>query len=117
MAQAYPIKDLCQVLGVARSSYYAWRTRPQSSRAVANAVLREKITRLFIANRQVYGSPRLCACLRQAGIACSRNRVARHMRALQLKARQKRAFRPKTTDARHDQPPGPAPLGQSGLGR
>jgi putative transposase len=107
MAQEYPILDLCVVLGVARSSYYAWRSRPRSQRAMENDVLRKKISSLFVANRQVYGSPRLCACLRQAGIACSRNRVARHMRALQLKARPKRAFKPKTTQANHDQPIAP----------
>src|ERR1700743_1146752 len=75
MALEYPILDLCVVLGVARSSYYAWRGAPQSPGAMENEVLRKKISRLFVANRQVYGSPRLCACLRQAGIACSRNRV------------------------------------------
>jgi putative transposase len=107
MAQEYPIIDLCVVLGVARSSYYAWRSRPRSQRALENEVLRKKISSLFVTNRQVYGSPRLCACLRQAGIACSRNRVARHMRALQLKARPKRAFKPKTTQANHDQPIAP----------
>jgi len=112
MAEEYPIADLCVVLGVARSSYYAWRGRPRSRRAIENEVLRKKIASLFVAHRQVYGSPRLCACLRQAGLVCSRNRVARHMRALQLKARQKRAFRPKTTDARHDQPIAPNRLVQ-----
>jgi putative transposase len=42
--------------------------------------------------------------LQRLGIACSRNRVARHLRALQLKARQKRAFKPKTTNSHHSQP-------------
>jgi putative transposase len=107
MAQEYPMVDLCQVLRVSRSSYYAWRQRPPSRRAVQNEVLRAKLANLFVAHRKVYGSPRLAICLQREGIPCSRNRVARHMRALQLKARQKRAFRPKTTDASHDQPIAP----------
>lgn len=104
MAQEYSILDLCRVLAVPRSSYYAWRHRQPSARAVQNEVLRVKLASLFVANRKVYGSPRLAICLHKEGIPCSRNRVARHLRALQLRARQKRAFKPKTTDSKHDQP-------------
>ena len=107
MAQHYSIQDVCQVLRVPRSSYYAWLNRCPSQRAADNQQLREKLASLFIANRKVYGSPRLRACLQKAGIPCSRNRVARHMRALQLQARQKRAFQPKTTDANHPYPIAP----------
>jgi len=102
MAQQYPIRDLCLVLGV-----------PPSPRALENQRLRDKLSSLFVANRQVYGSPRLTACLRRLGIGCSRNRVARHMRALCLRARQKRAFRPKTTDSRHDHPIAPNRLART----
>ena len=35
----YRVTDLCRVAGVARSSYYAWRSRPLSPRAKANAEL------------------------------------------------------------------------------
>ena len=104
MANQYAIFDLCLVLGVPRSSYYAWCARPPSRRTRQNAVLRTKLASLFVAHRKVYGSPRLAVCLQRAGIPCSRNRVARHMRVLNLQARTKRAFRPKTTDANHDQP-------------
>ena len=113
MAKDYPIVDLCLVLGVPRSSYYAWSVRPPSRLARQNAVLRSKLGDLFMANRKVYGSPRLTVCLQRAGIPCSRNRVARHMRALQLKARLKRAFKPRTTDANHDQPIAPNRLASS----
>jgi putative transposase len=107
MAQQYPLKTVCQALRVPRSSYYAWLNRRPSQRAADNQQLREKLASLFVANRKVYGSPRLRVCLQKAGIPCSRNRVARHMRALQLQARQKRAFKPKTTDSNHPQPIAP----------
>ena len=45
--------------------------------------------------------------LRQEGLSCSRNRVARHMRALGLRARQKKAFKPRTTDSHHPHPIAP----------
>jgi transposase InsO family protein len=115
MAQQYhyPIQDLCLVLGVPRSSYYAWRKRRPSPRAAQNRRLRETLCALFVANRKVYGSPRLTLCLQEQGIPCSRNRVARHMHALQLKVRQKPAFKPKTTDSHHPHPIAPNRLATS----
>jgi putative transposase len=104
MASDYTLKDLCAALRVPRSSYYAWRQRVPGRRAQANQSLRSALTQLFKDYRAIYGSPRLTVCLRRLGIPCSRNRVARHMRALHLQARQKRAFRPKTTDAKHAHP-------------
>jgi transposase InsO family protein len=107
MSGQYSIRDVCQALRVPRSSYYAWRQRVPSPRAQENQLLQSRLDKLFKAHRRLYGSPRLTVCLRRQGIACSRNRVARHMRALNLKARQKRAFRPKTTDANHPHPIAP----------
>jgi transposase InsO family protein len=104
MASQYKLKDLCAALRVPRSSYYAWRQRVPGPRAQANQRLQQALRELFHSQRQVYGSPRLTIGLRRLGIPCSRNRVARHMRALHLKARQKRAFRPRTTDANHSHP-------------
>ena len=35
----YPVRILCDVLGVSPAGYYAWRPRPESQRSVANRVL------------------------------------------------------------------------------
>ena len=113
MAQQYSIKDICHALRMPRSSYYAWLRRALSGRALENQQLRDKLFELFVSNRKVYGSPRLTVCLQRQGIACSRNRVARHMRAMRLKARQKRAFKPKTTDSNHPHPIAPNLLAQT----
>jgi putative transposase len=107
MAQQYSLKDLCQALRVPRSSYYAWRNRVPGRREQENQLLEKTLEELFLAHRKLYGSPRLTVCLQRLGIGCSRNRVARHLRALNLKARQKRAFQPKTTDSRHPHPIAP----------
>lgn len=112
MSQHYHLRDVCHALQVPRSSYYAWRGREPGRRARDNQRLREQLGHLFVSQRQVYGSRRLTVCLQRLGFPCSRNRVARHLRALQLKARQKRAFRPKTTDPNHPHPIAPNRLAQ-----
>lgn len=80
----YPIALLCRVLGVARSGYYAWLTRPESARQQANLGLTERIRVVYADSRQTYGSPRVHAVLRQHGVCCSRKRVARLMRQARL---------------------------------
>jgi len=114
MAEEYSINELCEALEVSRSGYYAWRARRPGKRAQEAELLRVKLQELFVNNRSVYGSPRMTVSLRKAGIGCSRNRVARHMRALGLKARQKRAFKPRTTDSKHPHPIAPNRLKEAG---
>ncbi len=46
MAQHYSIKDVCHVLRVPRSAYYAWLNRRPSQRAADNQQLREKLATL-----------------------------------------------------------------------
>ena len=75
----YRITDLCRVAGVARSSYYAWRSRPPSTRATANAELLVEIREIHEASRCTYGAPRVRGQLRHRGIRVSRHRVARLM--------------------------------------
>ena len=57
----------CRVLGVSRAGYYAWRGRPPSARARADAALTAVIHRLHAESRGTYGSPRVHAELRAAG--------------------------------------------------
>ena len=44
---AFSVQRMCQVLGVQRSGYYAWKRRPLSRRAQANAELRKKYAKPF----------------------------------------------------------------------
>jgi putative transposase len=114
MSKDYCITELCETLAVSRSGYYAWRGRPPGQRALKNALLREKLEELFEQNRRVYGSPRLTVSLQREGLKCGRNRVARHMRSLGLRARQKKAFKPKTTESNHPHPIAPNRLKAAG---
>lgn len=100
LSSEYPIIELCQALGLSRSGYYQWLNRPESSRAKANRQVLDKITVLHEENRRCYGSPRMTQTLRRQGLTIGENRVARLMRAHGIRAKVKRAFRPRTTDSR-----------------
>jgi putative transposase len=76
----FPIAMACQVLGVSPSGYYAWRRRPPSARAEADAALSERIAEIHQNSRETYGSPRIHAELHEQGVRCSAKRVARLMR-------------------------------------
>ena len=104
--QDYPVKRMCRVLEVSVSGYYAWRGRAPSRRSQANTVLGERIVRIYHANRQVYGSPRIHAALHAEGQPCGKKRVARLMREHGLSAKA-RTHRTRTTDSQHDQPVAP----------
>jgi len=81
----HAVPALCRMLGVSRSGYYAWRSRPPSERARFDAVLSEKIETIHRNSRATYGAPRVHAELRAIGIRCSRKRVARLMRRARLR--------------------------------
>jgi putative transposase len=82
----YPISVLCETLGVSLSGYYAWKNRPLSQHQREDTQLAERIQEAYHASRQVYGSPRIHAELRDQGIMSSRKRVARLMRERGLSA-------------------------------
>jgi putative transposase len=93
---------MCQVLGVLRSGYYAWRKKPKSKRQQANEHLLQAIKQVH-KTTPVYGYPRVTAELKASGITCSKNRVARLMRENQIAAKVKRKFKA-TTNSRHNLP-------------
>jgi len=84
----FPIVRMCDVLGVSRSGYYAWRDRPPSQREMANRALYQQIKAVYDESNGRYGSPRIYQALKKQGVKCSENRVARLMRKRGLKAHQ-----------------------------
>lgn len=78
-----PVALLCRMLGVSRSGYYAWRSRPPSKRSREDAALTAKIREIHRRSRKTYGSPRVHAELRALGTRCGRKRVERLMRQKQ----------------------------------
>lgn len=76
----FPIRVMARVLKVSASGYYAWRSRPASARATADARLTRRIRTIHAASRGTYGAPRVHAELQADGVAIARKRVARLMR-------------------------------------
>jgi putative transposase len=98
---------MCTTLEVSRSGYYDWRRRHESVRSTANEALLVRIAAVHAASRGTYGSPRVTLELKEQGTRVGRHRVARLMRQVGLKGRQRRPFRIRTTDSNHDQPIAP----------
>ena len=62
------IKNMCDVLKLSRSGYYAWRTRQPSTRQKDNEELLGQIREVHTRSRRLYGSPRIAAELKQQGV-------------------------------------------------
>jgi transposase InsO family protein len=104
----YAIAELCDAFGVSRSGYYAAQCAPEGARAREERRLVEEMRKIH-ADRHTrsYGSPRMVAELGERGLPCSENRAARLMSKHGIDARQKAAFRPKTTVADPSRQPAP----------
>lgn len=92
---------MCRVLDVSASGYYAWRQRGPSARQKANEAMVERIRAIHAESDATYGSPRVHAELAAQGIECNKKRVERLMRLHHIRARQRKRWRPKTTDSKH----------------
>ena len=82
----FRLLSMCRVLKVHRSGFYAWLKTPVSPRAIENESLIKKVRYFYDLSNGIYGSPRIYTDLREAGINCSENRVARLMKVAQLRS-------------------------------
>ena len=80
----FPIATMARVLGVSTAGYYAWRERPPSTHAQADAALLTRVKTIHTTSRRLYGAPRVHAQLRADGERHGRKRIARLMRAAEL---------------------------------
>lgn len=84
---------MCRVLAVSRAGFYAWLTRPVSSRDQRRIEVGTALEATYTAFKRRYGAPRLTVELNARGIGCSRNHVAALLRERGLKARNGKGFR------------------------
>ena len=94
---AVPVAQLCRVLEVSRSGYYAARKRSQIPPAACEASVHLKAA--FAASGGAYGSRRLRSAVALRGIVMGRYRVRSLMRQHDLRSAWKRKF-VHTTDSR-----------------
>jgi len=109
--EIFRVGRMCNVLDVSRSSYYAWLRRPESFRKKENRSLAIRIKVIHGQKRKTYGSPRVHQELKDTGIKCSRNRVARIMKQEGIRAVVQRKYKA-TTDSKHNLPVAPNLLKQ-----
>ncbi len=102
----FRVAMMARVLGVSPSGYYAWRQRPPSARAQADAELTDRVQEIHARSRGTYGAPRIHAELAEDGVAVGRKRVARLMRTAGIAGVSRRRG-PRTT--RRDVQARPAP--------
>jgi putative transposase len=89
----YMIVWMCALLGVPRSSYYAWCNRVETPTAARRRELAVEVRRVFDDSRQTSGCRRVAAALNREGRECSVGLVADLMRELGLRAVQPRAYK------------------------
>jgi transposase InsO family protein len=99
----WPVRLLCEALGVWPAGSYAWRERPASSRRQRHDALLVAIRALHAEFKARYGSPRVHAERAARGHDCCVNTVAKLMREGGIRAKTARKFRC-TTDSSHDLP-------------
>jgi putative transposase len=96
----WPIELLCAALGVARSGFSAWRTRPPSARTRRDAELGVEVRTSFLASDRTYGARRVWRDVLASGHRCGLHGVESLMRVHGLRAWPRRRARPMDRGAR-----------------
>lgn len=82
----YPVRRLCQVMGVHPSGYYAWKVDPASPRCKDDQRLLGLIKQSWLESGGVYGYRKIAHDLRDLGERCGKHRVYRLMKQEGLRA-------------------------------
>ncbi len=88
----YSIQLMSRTLGVSRSGFYAYHSRPPSARQVADDALADRIAAVHKASKETYGAPRIHAELADEGVHVGRKRIERLMKAKGLRGVSRRRF-------------------------
>ena len=96
-APTFEVREVCAVLEVSASGYYAHRHKGERVRRREDAVLSQAMQQAFEESGATYGSPRLIRALRKRGLHTSKTRISRLMQRAGLCPRQKRRARVRTT--------------------
>jgi transposase InsO family protein len=90
---AFPVEFMCRHMGVSRSGFYEWRSRPASATAERRDFLGTLIRKSFEDSDETYGHRRVHAELARWGVQCGVELVRAIMRMLELEPCQPRPRR------------------------
>lgn len=82
----FAVRNLCRMMQVQRSGYYAWRKQPQSPRKRDDERVQGLIKQAWLESGCLYGYRKIHDELRSWGESSGRNRIARLMKLEGLKA-------------------------------
>lgn len=92
-AERYPVSAQCEILGVARSTYYRLLSEPE--RTDEPDPIEPLVKAIFRDNEEEFGARRIKLALAEMGVRASRRRVRRAMRRLGISSSYARAgFKP-----------------------
>lgn len=91
----WPVGLLCEALGVSRSGFYAWCSRPKSQRSQTDELIGNLVRQSFLGSDRTYGARRVWRDVLALGHDCGLHRIERLMRLQALRARPKRRGLPK----------------------
>ena len=92
---AWPVSMMCEALGISRSGFYGWLTRPRSRRSLDDETIGARVHQSFVSSDQTYGARRVWHDVLSLGHQCGLHRIERLMRLQALRARPRRRGLPK----------------------
>ena len=100
----YHVQQLCRVLDVVPSRYYAWRhTQAAGAVGTSKPALETEMLAVFDHHERRYGTRRLQVELREKDHRVGRQALRTGLRRHHRRALQPKAFAPRTTDSTHGQ--------------
>ncbi len=103
----FSVERMCQAFKVSRSGFYGWkRQKGNGKRKKEDEALLEVIKESYKESRGTYGSPRMAIDIREKGMPCGENRVARLMKRNNIAAKTRKKFKA-TTQSKHKFPVAP----------
>lgn len=94
--EEYNVSTMCKVLGIARSTYYHFKTKKPSKRSLENASLKQEIKNIYDESKGIYGAPKIHKILNKK-FKISLKRVQRLMKKLSIRSVILKKYRPHTT--------------------
>ena len=99
----YPIRLMCQVLGVYRSCYYSYQKSEARTVDPVHLDMLEWVVAIAESSKYSYGSRRMKRALNALGFPVSRTKARKLMKEAGVQARHRKKFKV-TTDSKHEKP-------------